>query len=931
MPPSNINNTQDMGNDQPVPIKKVSQRRVSASRNPQQVTTQQPPETDEEKKQRVEQLLVDYKGKITTFHKIMMHMLGHKGVPILLAGETGIGKTTMVQELASILGFDTVVIEVPQVVEEQLINIPFLVKNEYGQQERGGSINVTKTGKDPLDDNDQQLFGIKLARSDLHTRLSQLRKIPDEQYEAYIKTLPKNTQDFILAFNVQTETENEPSIIKQVRAKYENILFLDEFLRTTKPAIRNILRGILNGKIGMDPLPPSTYVIYASNIFDSGVDRPQVPGQVSHETHKRISIPAPTVQQWLDFVANKKGVNWHPDVLDSFQKNLTNQALSYTHATGQDFVRTSPRRWDEIILAINNFYPFQSLETVNGLYGLLKRQFQDEEKNESPVFEVVQKIISDLAQRCNIDPTMIQPMSSKEWQKALAMQLNIMMNSGKLKKYVPVLQGLPGTAKTSVAKQVAKENNLIFVSVECPTIEADSVMGIPNFAKKQLSNNDSNKESNDYTTDDIIVKFTEPELYMRIVRDIKRAEEDYKKELIKQGGGGVKGHKFMLQKFKEFENQRYKYLILFDEINRVKSVNVFNSLRRLILEKEFNDAYKLPEKSLIIGAMNPTDSLSIAMTGHFRDAIDIIEVEPDWDKFIEYLKIEAEKLRTEGKDPKSIKAAFSIIKGFPDAIYTPVVGEEFNEFFIQVGPQASDKIYVNMRSYENIFSLIQITLAHIATQSSFKEMTIEAKTETMVDRVYDEFIEAFDDIADKAVVPIRDTFEDTVKKYLSPIIRKMLGEQSYASTGLSVILSQFHARFVKDGAEKAAIYLTKDPHFNNYMNSFDESTFSNDFYKYLTNTKDVNDYNIILDEMETIRDVIEKKNYATESFGGMYDAGKQYLWANAEKWFGEEFNETTARAISEMVQKLRTVQRGEGTKSQGISEMVQKLRKVRKG
>ena len=65
---------------------------------------------------------------------------------------------------------------------------------------------------------------------------------------------------------VKAWREENADYIQEATTGFNGILFIDEFFRTGDKKIQNILRGILNGKLGKDELPGNVYIIYASNM-----------------------------------------------------------------------------------------------------------------------------------------------------------------------------------------------------------------------------------------------------------------------------------------------------------------------------------------------------------------------------------------------------------------------------------------------------------------------------------------------------------------------------------------------------------------------------------------------------------------------------------------------------------------------------------------
>lgn len=63
--------------------------------------------------------------------KVLQHMTRHvsgdQKAGIMLTGAPGLGKTNFVSDFATLIGVPYIVIEVPHIVEEHLINIPFIV------------------------------------------------------------------------------------------------------------------------------------------------------------------------------------------------------------------------------------------------------------------------------------------------------------------------------------------------------------------------------------------------------------------------------------------------------------------------------------------------------------------------------------------------------------------------------------------------------------------------------------------------------------------------------------------------------------------------------------------------------------------------------------------------------------------------------------
>jgi len=767
------------------PVSTTQDQQQSASTSPD---VQQPTEPTVRKSP-------SFEKRIRLIQSVLGPMLSGAGKRIMLGGETGVGKTTFVQQFADILGFKTIVVEVPQVVEEQLINIPFIVI-EKGNESHGGNVVFQK--------DDRQQMGVRLAKSNLVSQLQSLTKIPDVQYADYIKSLPKDSQDLIAAYE-----DMYPGEISKARSKYENILFFDEFLRTSTPTIRSILRGILNGNVGMDPLPKSTYVLYATNLFDvSG----SLDDAGSHTTFLQVDYEAPSFEEWMHHMVSNQSIAWKPDVIQAFEKHVKDENLSYSDPNSD--IRTSPRRWSEIILAINNFYPFDGPDTAGMLISTLRRQFENDEQVRSPIYEVVEKVLNELIDKSKIDRSKIKNYAGKDWKNILAFHVKLKTSVGKSKKYIPVLQGLPGIGKTSVAESIAKESNLRYIPIECPTIEPDHVVGIPILGQ----------------TDDS-VEFVQPQLHMLITKKIKESEDRYKEQLSRKYSQDEAE-----QRWESYQNQPYKYLIFFDEINRVKSVNVFNALRRVILEKTFNDQYKLPSESLVVAAMNPTDSLSIPLTGHFRDAIEIIDVEPNWKETLNYLqKYSAEKAKANDATDESVELSLKLIEEFPKSFADRKKGRSANEFYINIGSDDFiEEVYLNPRDYDNLF----LELCQAISSESAAIRNQERKGREFSDQ------EIVAQIAKRAYLKFKETIKwpiyNQIKADASPDFYLEVFDYIVERVEQGVKLETSVVGFdqVLMNAYKNRQSLADNQEFINYMVEYEPSTFVRDITEVLSNIDD---------------------------------------------------------------------------------------------
>lgn len=227
--------------------------------------------------------------KIFTNMHIQKTSLSSTGM--LLAGNPGVGKTSFIRMFAQLIGLNLVVIEVPHIVEEHIINVPFIVFKNNGQ---------TQTGQSQVE-GDSNSYDIHLSDSHLASIVREQPALNNQTYLKSIYNMPQNVIDlFEQLGGSQTEIPDE---IAEIRQHYKTILFLDEFFRKTSPRIRNMLRTILNGNIGLDKIPEGSYVIYASNLNDDAID--EVPLNTDFHT---VQMEAPKYKDWKSYMTSKHGV-----------------------------------------------------------------------------------------------------------------------------------------------------------------------------------------------------------------------------------------------------------------------------------------------------------------------------------------------------------------------------------------------------------------------------------------------------------------------------------------------------------------------------------------------------------------------------------------------------------------------------------------------
>ncbi len=665
--------------------------------------------------------------------KVLKHMTAYHGrsqaQSILLTGAPGIGKTTFAKVFGALVGMKVIIIEIPHVTEEHIINIPFIVFNPETNSTQTGNLALQDKSGDAKSEKPQD-YKLVLAQSNLYSQLVNSEPIPDQKYMQDIAKAPAYIQEmFVHLGGTQTTI---PHMIQNVRSKYRNILFLDEFFRSTTMRIRNILRGLLNHEIGMHRLPASTYVMYASNMTDTGSTIEEVP---TNTEFKQIHYQKPSKEDWFKWLENQCKTKYHIQLNESlmkkFKKAMKEEDLSYEDINAE--VRTSPRRWEQIMLYINSSLPVANRKEAQALLTNIKNNFiHYKEGKYSDLHEKVVKAIVELIhETSNIELSPEEVMGEEDWKDQLDHMVQQQMKLGEHRKHIPVVSGPPGIGKTTFAHDVAVKNNLRLITISCDNLQPDDVIGMPIPGNKV----DPNAKNHD-----IKVQFSTPVLYQRIMSQIKQADEKYEQELQKE-------HPQDFQKYlAQYHKQKYKYLIFFDELNRVADERTFNGLRKVMLDKDFGPAgqengepLELPKDSIVVGAINPSGTGTQELTHHFRDVVDFIPAQANWNdirKFIRNQKTpDLKDINDQVKD-----ASMGLIDAFVNKFKSKDMPAKRAPFHLEVG--AGSTIYLSPREYTGLYSSLCHDLDH-AVRSLLRDPDITAdKLRDGVDEaVYESFEE----------------------------------------------------------------------------------------------------------------------------------------------------------------------------------------------
>lgn len=737
-------------------------------------------------------------NRVNSLEQVLDNMSLTHGTGLMLGGNTGIGKTTFVKQLGKILGMNVVVIEAPHITEEHLINIPFITFEP-----------VRGAGRTQTDVLDTTNFNVTLAKSHLASVLRSAQPIDDATYMNSIKNSNANIKSIYAELGGNETTI--PDEIKNIRHKHKVILFLDEYFRQTSANVRNILRGILNGRIGNDRMPPGVYTIYASNLTDVGQTIEQIP---MNADFKMVDYKPPTKDEFFHYLISKfekdTNVKLNPAVVNAFHAGLNDKHISYDDLSTE--IRTSPRRWEQIILYINANIPVKTEQDAKALLSNVKANFSNETETSE-----LHKLIDDIVRQIMKDTgsakfANTKPLDDSQWRETLEHQIETKIKLGDNRSYIPVVMGAPGIGKTKQMADVAHKMNLRLIPIDASTLTAEDITGIPipNRSNTEESIAESAEEMLDEA--DLSVAFAEPALYQRIMNDIKDEDERF-----------MTDPNVPAEKKKQYSKQQFKYLIFFDELNRVANQKVFNSLRRVILDKSFNDEYKLPDSAIITAAMNPGDKGTAELTGHLKDAVDLIDAHPSWKEFMAWLREAATSEPNLEQYSTSAKVmAEKILVGFADTFAlknaTKSIGADALPFHIIISGSEED-MYISPREYWTMYCDVVAGINRTLKKDSGQEGIEKSLYKSVMQKLESTLgwiMKKHEIESPQLMLAVASWLEQTLPQFMVKQRSKI------GLAGMFDVVLADHSKHLKD-----------DPDFVNYTRSFDLNRFNEDITAYI--------------------------------------------------------------------------------------------------
>lgn len=561
---------------------------------------------------------------------------------IMLTGDPGIGKTSFLRTFASMMGMELVLMEVPHLADEHIINIPVVQALPEGKI-------VRQTVKGEIKNEERQV-NLILAQSNLYAKLKRPYVLPTDKYLALLNNKSKahmaHARTMFKAMGGKLTSLGDPvneipEDIAHLRSVFSKILFLDEYYRQTTEQIRNSLRGLVENNLGLSKLPRHVYPIFASNMKDEGLD-----SSPKNEFVAPVEMQVSTPDEWFGYLTTEFEANKRPlkkEVVDMMYTILYANPSWLSYEDRNKDIRISPRRWEQIMVYINQSLPPPTHDVARNLMTNISLNFFNPKTGEKVdavhdlVMQAVSRLINESIPDNCIPVEKWNAMSFKdklgkyqcyqttekdrvpktEWEETFRHQLIRKLSLGPARKHMPTLAGQPGVGKTHIIKAMALHYKLSCIYINCANLSYEDVTGTPLPATDPDALDAVGGDRSELKDGDVHVYFAESKLCKLIY---KGAEENPPHPDTK-------------------DKKAYRYLIFLDEFNRVQDVRTFNALRKLVLEERFDNGQGLPEYSLLVAAVNLDDGGNIQeLTSHMKDVMDIIPCLPSWDRQVEYMK-----------------------------------------------------------------------------------------------------------------------------------------------------------------------------------------------------------------------------------------------------------------------------------------------------
>src|SRR5665213_428603 len=247
---------------------------------------------------------------------------------------------------------------------------------------------------------------------------------------------------------------------------------------------------------------------------------------------------------------------------------------------------------------------------------------------------------------------------------------------------------------------------------------------------------------------------------------IKQADEKFEQTLQKQDPTNFK------KLLDQYNRQKYKYLIFFDELNRVADERTFNGLRKVMLDKDFGPAgqehgkpLELPKSAIVVGAINPEGTGTTELTKHFRDVVDFIPAQANWQDIRKWIRSQkTEDLNSISDQTKD--ASMGLMDAFVEKFKSKEtsMSNKRAAFHLDIG---GADVYMSPREYTGLYSSLchdlNYSVHHLLRDP---EITADKLRDGVDDAVFEAFEENLNFPFEKAKFESEE-FMNTLKNWIA--------------------------------------------------------------------------------------------------------------------------------------------------------------------